>query len=704
MSRTCLRLLVALSVLVIPMAGAASAQLTATPVVGGLSAPLGFIQHPADPAVQFIVEKAGRIRVLQNGVLLATDFLSLVGQIASNDERGLLGLAFPPDHAATGRFYVNFTNADGHTVIARFQRSAGNALVADPASRFDLRWPDGNRFITQPYTNHNGGHIAFGPDGLLYVGMGDGGSGNDPQHYAQNPQSLLGKMLRIDVSVDAGNTNGYVVPTNNPFVGQTGVLGEIWSFGLRNPWRWSFDFPRAGSTGALLIADVGQGAREEINYEPFGVGGRNYGWRNREGTLANVGTLPPFSTPLRDPIFDYERTAGRSVTGGYVYRGAALGSTYFGRYFFADFATSRVWSLALTVDPITGEATASGLIDHTTELGTAATSVSSFGVDASGELYLVGFGGAINRIAFNGTPPAGTCTTPDPYAAFGGGYCVAGTWRSSGWGNDFGGDNRPDLMFQNTSGQLYSWFLQNATLVGGGFLTPGQVDANLRVAAINDLNGDGRPDLVLQHRTTGAVSLFLMNGLVRTAEQTIPIAANTPWRVVATADVNDDSYADLVWQHNTTGNVYVWFMRPSGGFAGFAGNGGAFSGAFIQTAGAAPVTLGSATQRIAGALDANHDGATDLLVQDDATGQLFVWLLAGSTRTAIVPFTPGQTGAAWRIRAVEDLNGDQHADLVWQHTGTGDLYVWYLVGSKFASGRYLTPSRVNLIWDVTGPR
>ena len=244
--------------------------------------------------------------------------------------------------------------------------------------------------------------MAFGPDGFLYIGMGDGGGSNDPDHLAQNPGSLLGKMLRIDVSVADSDAEGYNVPSSNPFLGQPGYLPEIWSFGLRNPWRWSFDDPSLGGTGAMVIGDVGQGSREEIDYEPSGAGGRNYGWRNREGFIdpGIVPFRPPAFQPLTDPIFDYPRTSGMSVTGGFVYRGTALGSTYRGRYFFADFVARRVWSIALNFAPGSSEPTASNLIDHTAELGGSAAigNIASFGVDASGELYLASFNGTIIRI------------------------------------------------------------------------------------------------------------------------------------------------------------------------------------------------------------------------------------------------------------------------------------------------------------------
>jgi glucose/arabinose dehydrogenase len=358
----------------------------------GLTSPVAFVQDPTNSTVQFVVEQAGRIRVVQSGVVQPTDFLDLRGAILAGGERGLLGMATAPDYASSGRFFVNFTNPQGHTVVARFRRSA-NPLVADPASRVDLQWPSGLRYIEQPYSNHNAGDLAFGPDGYLYIGLGDGGSGNDPENRAQNPAELLGKMLRIDVNVPDSNTRGYVVPSTNPFVsgGPAGVLPEIWSFGLRNPWRYSFDLPSRGGTGALIIADVGQGAWEEVDYEPANRGGRNYGWRYREGAHDNVISPPPVYNPsnLINPIHEYGRSVGQSITGGFVYRGAAR-PAYRGRYFFADYVQGRVWSIALTINA-SGEATASTATDHTAELGGAAVlgSISAFGLDASGELYMV---------------------------------------------------------------------------------------------------------------------------------------------------------------------------------------------------------------------------------------------------------------------------------------------------------------------------
>lgn len=372
------------------VATTAEAQLRTRTFVTGLTNPLAFVQDPADRSVQFVVEQRGRIRAVRNGILQTPDFLDLQSEVLSGGERGLLGLAF--QLGGTGRFFVNFTNRDGHTVVARFRRSS-NPLIADPSSRFDLRWnePAGTAIIGQPFSNHNGGHLAFGPDGFLYVGLGDGGSGDDPGHRAQSRGTLLGKMLRVDVNVPDSHPIGYVVPSSNPFVGG-GARPEVWSFGLRNPWRYNFDDPALGGSGALVIADVGQGRWEEVNYEPPGRGGRNYGWRNREGAHDNVTSLAPAYTPLTDPIHEYGHSTGQSITGGYVYRGTALGPSYRARYFFGDFIASRVWSLTLVLD-LNDEARAADVREHTAELGGAAAlaGVSSFGVDADGELYIVSY-------------------------------------------------------------------------------------------------------------------------------------------------------------------------------------------------------------------------------------------------------------------------------------------------------------------------
>ena len=416
------------------VAGPAAAQLRTQEVVQGLSAPVAFIPDPTSATRFFIVQQGGLIRMLENGVL--TTFLDLrPPTIRYGGEEGLLGMAFAPDAAATGRFFVNFTSPNGDIVLARFRRSPANAPTADPSSRFDLVWPGNTPFIPHPgATNHNGGHLAFGPDGYLYVGTGDGGGGNDPGNNAQNPQSLLGKMLRIDVNVADSHPTGYVVPSGNPFVdGQpVAALREIWSFGLRNPWRYSFDDIGAGATGALVIGDVGQGAREEVDYEPFGAAGRNYGWSMREGTIATPGVsaskLPAY-LPLTDPLFDYPRTIGRAITGGYVYRGTQLPAAYRGRYFVGDSSSSIVGSIGININPATGEGTFADAVDHTTELGGSLGGVVSFGRDLAGELYLVTFAGRILKIVSADQPGP-----PTSFSATVAGRTVTLNWQAPSTG------------------------------------------------------------------------------------------------------------------------------------------------------------------------------------------------------------------------------------------------------------------------------
>ena len=393
-----LPLLVAALLTVLPVA--AHAQLRATLLAAGFNRPNGVVLDPVVAGAVYVVDQAGVVRTFLNGTERPTPFLDVSAVVSNGGEQGLLGMAFPPDAATSRRVFVNFTNAAGHSVVARFTRSAADPMVIDPASRFNLQWPNGSGprqgFITQPFANHNGGHLAFGPDGFLYIGMGDGGSANDPGNRAQNPTTLLGKMLRIDVA--GSPANGYTIPASNPVPAGnpalTGInaLPEIWSFGLRNPWRYSFDDFGAGRTDALVIADVGQNAREEIDFEPVGQSGRNYGWRVREGTLENYQEAPAYF-PLTGPTFEYPHASmnGEAITGGYIYRGSALGAAYRGRYFYADCVQGRIFSLGLNIAGF-GEATAGTNTEHTSEMGGPFQCIGSFARDTAGELYFMDFG------------------------------------------------------------------------------------------------------------------------------------------------------------------------------------------------------------------------------------------------------------------------------------------------------------------------
>ncbi len=404
------------AIILLTILGAArpcAAQIAAQVLATGLNDPVAVVADPTDRSTLIVVEQGGLVRSVRDGVVREEPFLDLRGEISSGGERGLLGLALAPDYAESRRFFVKFTNRSGDTVVARFRRNADDPFRADPDSRFDLRWPDGRRFVDQPFANHNGGHLAFGPDGYLYIGMGDGGSGGDPMNFAQNPQSLLGKMLRIDINVADNDPRGYRVPPDNPFVDERPIraLTEIWAFGLRNPWRYSFDDWTRGGTGGLAIGDVGQDAREELNFEPAGRGGRNYGWRLREGREPFDARTRAAFLPLTEPIHDYGRDVGASVTGGLLYRGQALDPSFNGRYFYADFISGRVFSIGLHLDPATSDATADDQREHTESLGgrTQLGMVSSFGVDHDGEVLLINYsGGTLVRVVpdFTAVPRA----------------------------------------------------------------------------------------------------------------------------------------------------------------------------------------------------------------------------------------------------------------------------------------------------------
>ncbi|MDQ7848939.1 MAG: PQQ-dependent sugar dehydrogenase [Armatimonadota bacterium] len=340
------------------------------PLVAGLSAPV-HLTHSGDGSGRlFVVEQAGVIRLIRDGRLLPRPFLDIRRRVVSGGEMGLLSVAFHPQYARTGRLFVNYT-ADGgslRTVIAEYRVSAGDPDLADPAERVLLE-------ISQPFRNHNGGLNIFGPDGMLYIGMGDGGSAGDPLNNGQRLDTLLGKLLRIDV--DGGTP--YRVPPDNPFVDRGGARPEIWAYGLRNPWRFSFD----RGSGRLFLADVGQNRWEEIDLIEKGG---NYGWRIMEGAHCFDPPEGCSRAGLILPIAEYRTSLGCAVTGGHVYRGSRI-PDLMGRYLFADYCGGQLWSLRES----------GGRWVMETLLATE-LQISSFGEDQAGELYVVDHRGAVYRI------------------------------------------------------------------------------------------------------------------------------------------------------------------------------------------------------------------------------------------------------------------------------------------------------------------
>jgi glucose/arabinose dehydrogenase len=323
-------------------------------VVTGLDAPVAMASTPSEPSRLYVVEQPGVVRVIENGRLLPEPFLDIHAEVQSGGEQGLLSMAFHPDYASNGLFYVDYTDLNGDTRVVEYQAQSD----ADPVKRRELL------FAEQPYANHNGGQLAFGPDGRLYVGMGDGGSGGDPENRAQDLSEQLGKLLSTDVD--------------------HGTAWRIEGYGLRNPWRFSFD----RETGDLWIGDVGQGSWEEIDYTPRESPGiENYGWDVYEGRHTYEDKAPNPVGHLVMPVFEYSHDLGCSVTGGFVYRGQDIPAAR-GRYFFGDFCSSRMWSFVLD-DGKAREARRDSL---------PVGSLSSFGEDAAGELYILTLDGGVLKL------------------------------------------------------------------------------------------------------------------------------------------------------------------------------------------------------------------------------------------------------------------------------------------------------------------
>ncbi len=366
----------------------AYAQVQLVPVATGLTNPV-FVTGARDGTRRlFIVEQAGTIRVMPIDGGAISLLLDSRSRVRSGGEQGLLGLAFHPSYATNRRFFVYYTRAaDGAIVIAEYAASSANPQIAEPSERVLLTIPHPS------FSNHNGGMVAFGPDGYLYIGVGDGGSGNDPPNKAQNKEALLGKLLRIDVDRQSGSLP-YAIPSSNPFAGSIAGRDEIFAYGLRNPWRFAFD----RVTSQLWVADVGQGDREEVN-TPIQHGG-NYGWRVFEGSACtNVDRALCVASNYLFPVFEYGHTGGRcSITGGYVYRGS-LNALPEGHYVFGDFCSGEIF---------TWNGTAQQVVLDTS------LSISSFGEDDAGEIYVVALNGTVSRLAGPGGGGAGCTSNVSP--------------------------------------------------------------------------------------------------------------------------------------------------------------------------------------------------------------------------------------------------------------------------------------------------
>jgi hypothetical protein len=613
------------------------------PRLQGLTSPV-LVTHAGDGTNRlFVVELPGVIKVVAGSSASPSVFLDISDRVLDGGERGLLGLAFHPQFASNDRLFVHYTREpDGASVIAEYL-AAGTPAATQATERVLL-------VVDQPFANHNGGSIAFGPDGHLYIGLGDGGSSNDPQNRAQNIDDLLGKILRIRVD----GAEPYEVPSDNPYAGSTPGRDEIYAIGLRNPFRFSFD----RTTGALLVGDVGQGHREEIDLVSIGA---NLGWRVYEGTRC-TGLGPSCSTAgLTPPIVEYDHSLGRcSVTGGYAYRGSR-GTLPAGTYVFADFCSGEIfawWNGVMHV-----------LLDTT-------LNVSSFGEDEAGELYVVGLGGTVHAITSARFAPSASRLP------------------------DLDGNGTADIVWRNAPTGAYAfWLMANGALSSASVFG---VPDEWTVTATGDVNGDARSDLVWRSGITGLTAIWLMQGHTRVGASVVGVGPG--WDLVGTGDVNGDSRDDLLWRNVDSGSFLFWLMQGTSigsvaaisagpewqlaGVGDYSGDGtddlvmrhmtdGRLSLWVLVQGRLQSTTVFNVSPgwNVAGTQDVSGDSDADIVWRHGVTGSFGVWTMAG---TAIQQTATFGASPSWTVSSTGDLNGDGRADVFWRHPASGLLAFWFL--------------------------
>lgn len=614
-------------------------------VFTGLSRPI-LIRNARDGSKRlFIVQQAGVIKVVQPGSSTPTEFINLSSKIviptSAGDERGLLGMTFHPQFTTNGKFYVDYTRvADGATIIAEYRTTSGTGS----SNTGDISTERILLTIPQPFTNHNGGMVEFGPDGYLYIGMGDGGSANDPGARAQNRSQLLGKMLRIDPNVPNGSTVPYLIPATNPFTGtgtarcDTGsttngtTCQEIWTVGMRNPWRYSFD----RANGQLWIADVGQDAIEEVDVVTSGGG--NYGWRVYEGTQC-TNNDPALCIPGNYimPLFQYSHTAGRcSITGGYVYRGTQ-GSLPLGVYTHADYCTGEIWIWQNSQQVL---------------LQDTPRQVVSFGEDEDGEIYVCYSNGQIDKMVRARASADLDGDLKTDIAVY---RPSTGVWyainssdnsiRIQGFGisedipaaEDYDGDNITDIaVFRPSTGNWYFFRSSDNTVGIVHFGTNGDIPA------AGDYDGDAKADLTVYRPSTGVWYTLRSSDGGFSA-----IQFGLPQDVPTAGDYDGDGKYDIAVWRPTDG---VWYRLNS--------SNGAFAAVAFGLNGDIPAPG-----------DFDGDGKNDNTVYRPSTG---VWYILQSTNGG---FQALQWGLADDIPVVGDYDGDGKEDIAVFRPSTG---IWYV--------------------------
>jgi glucose/arabinose dehydrogenase len=690
----------AISVLAMLASGRAEAQsgLALQLFASGLANPVALANAGDGSMRLFIVEQAGTIRIHNGAQVLPTAFLDITAKVLSGGERGLLGVAFDPSYAGNGFFYVFYTSQPaGQVTIARYSVTA-DPNVANPQSELILK--------TQPHPdfgNHNGGGLAFGPDGCLYAGIGDGGGGGDPGNNGQNLGTLLGKVIRISKS-DGAPCAG------NPFVGTPGARGEIWALGLRNPWRITFD----RQTGDLFIADVGQGAREEVNFQPAGsAGGRNYCWRRKEGTLIFDANVPCTTGTPTDPVLEYDHSAGNcSITGGYRYRGSQF-STLAGTYFYGDFCTGRIWG----ANQNGSTWTSSVLLDTT-------LNISSFGEDEAGEIYvahLSATAGAVYRLvatnALQVSPASNVVASGlrgGPFSPSSFAYAVSTTSGSMNFAISIQFDpgvpswlTATPVSGTATPSPVSATFAINAAANG---LAPGTYNAAITftnttngvgtqgrsatlivnapivnapsctmASQLGDFGGDGRSDLLFRH-TNGQLALYQMNGFQIIATQMIG-SVGVEWTLTASGDFSGDGKTDMLFRHSD-GTLLLYLMNGPQVLA-------------AQVLGA----IGPDWEFV-GAEDFNGDGKADMLFRRTSDGMLVLYLMNGFQVVAAQLL--GAVGTDWRVRGVRDFSGDGRADILFRRRSDGMLALYLMNGFEVVAAQLL--GAIGTEWDLLGVR
>jgi glucose/arabinose dehydrogenase len=673
-----------------------SSYILATQVGPLFSQPLFAGAPLGDTSRLFIVERLGTIKIvdLASGQVLATPFLDVSNEVPFNDgERGLLGLAFDPDFVHNGFFYVNVSNKNnGNTEIRRYHVDPSNPNVADPASATLILSINQSEF-----NNHKGGWLGFGPDGDLYISVGDGGGAGNPLNEAGHPlhtgqdiDSLRGKILRIDVDSPPDPGLNYHIPADNPFVGQAGARGEIFALGLRNPWRPSFD----QATGTFYIADVGQDTWEEID---IGQNGANYGWNHFEGPALYPGPpnpTDPISTgPVVAPIYSYNHNGtNASITGGYVYRGN--GDALQGQYFFADFVQGTVSTLRL--DGSTWVAT-----DRTSQIvynGARLVHPSSFGEDANGNLYVVDFNGAVFKltpVVGSAPPPAGT--TADMILRRGadgmyeiynlGNSAILAAFQLGQVGTEwqfvehrpfYGSDSGDMLLRSSTTGGFELYDISNNQITGAAFL--GAVGMEWQVMGFGDFSSRGESDMILRNSNTGGLQVYDISNNQFTGTAFMG-TVGLSWQFSGVGNFSSRGTSDMLLRNSNTGDLEVYDINSN------------------QITGAALIgTIGLDWQFSGVGNFSGVPGESDLLLRNVNTGGLEVYNIANNQLTGATFL--GTVGLDWQFASVAPIHAAGASDLVLRNVNTGAFEVYDIANNQIAGAAAL--GAVGVDWQLGG--